>query len=383
MTNIPSRRGFLAAGLALPAAGMTTGSRSGAAPVTLRYRSLGKTGLKVTEMGFGCMITSDPSVIEKAADLGINYFDTARVYARGNNERMVGAVLKARRKSVYLSSKTLAATREQALADLDASLRELQTDYLDVWYLHDKRKGEDITGELMEAQRVAKKAGKIRFAGVSAHTGHESVVPAVLKARHFDVLLTAYHFAMDSAVVDPLLEQVHQAGIGIVAMKVMAGGLRKAAYYPSDDRTRARLSRPGAMLAALKWVLKNPNVDTTIPSIADADQLDEDFKAMGAPFTPADAKALAAHLEFIRPRYCRFCGRCEGTCPKGLPVSDVLRYLMYAEGYGQFPLGRERFRLLAPELQQVRCGDCAGCAVRCPNGVRVPQRLARAQAIFA
>ncbi len=107
----------------------------------LKYRTLGKTGLKVTSVGFGCMITSDASVIEKAADLGINYFDTARGYQGGNNERMVGAALKARRNSITLSSKTSAPNKPGALEHLDTSLKELGTDHLDIWYLHGKGQG--------------------------------------------------------------------------------------------------------------------------------------------------------------------------------------------------------------------------------------------------
>ena len=85
----------------------------------IRYRTLGKTGLKVSSVGFGCMITSDPSVIEKAADLGVNYFDTARGYQGGNNERMVGAALKNRRKDIILSTKSGNRSRQGALDDLD------------------------------------------------------------------------------------------------------------------------------------------------------------------------------------------------------------------------------------------------------------------------
>ena len=77
------------------------------------------------------------------------------------------------------------------------------------------------------------------------------------------------------------------------------------------------------------------------------------------------------------------CGSCEGVCPKGLPVSDMLRFLTYAEGYGQFSLGRESFLELPREIAAVRCGDCAECAVECPNGVRVSERLIRAQELFA
>lgn len=391
MTGHSSRRNFLAAGLALPAAGLKTGVErrfapaivsNSASPAPLKYRMLGKTGMKVTEMGFGCMITSDPSVIERAADMGVNFFDTARVYGGGNNERMVGAALKSRRKNIFLCSKTKALTKEQALADIDTSLRELQTDYLDVWYLHDRKNAGQITDDLMEAQDIARKAGKIRFAGLSNHIAHAEVIPAAIKTRHFDVLLTSYNFAMDR-IAAPYIAAAREAGIGVVGMKVMAGGFRKAPFYPSDDQTRKRLSAEGAMLAALKWVLKDPHVDTTIPSIVDMDQLDEDLKAMAAPYGPADEKALQAQLEFIRPLYCRMCGTCTGMCPKGVPVADTLRFLMYAEGYGQFPLGRERFQELPEEVRGVRCSDCSQCAVQCPNGVNVAARLIRAQELFA
>ncbi len=118
MNSNTSRRDFLSAGLsaglALPVMGagsamgllQSSPESTAKSPVKLDYRTLGRTGLKVTTVGFGCMITSDPSVIERAADIGINYFDTARGYQHGNNERMVGAALGARRKQVILSTKS-------------------------------------------------------------------------------------------------------------------------------------------------------------------------------------------------------------------------------------------------------------------------------------
>src|ERR1700756_519819 len=93
----------------------------------LRYRVLGQTGLKVTSVGFGCMITSDPSVITRAADIGITYFDTARVYQHGNNERMVAAALGPKRKDLVLSTKSVSSSKEALLKDLDTSLAELKT----------------------------------------------------------------------------------------------------------------------------------------------------------------------------------------------------------------------------------------------------------------
>jgi hypothetical protein len=367
---------------AQPGAAPASTFKPGAGKPALKFRTLGKTGLKVTSMGFGCMVTSDGAVIAQAVEMGINYFDTARVYQGGNNERMVGAALKGNRQKLVLSSKTLAPTKEGALAHLETSLKELQTDYLDIWYLHSKSKPEQITDDLMEAQRIAKQQGKIRFAGISTHVGHRELIPAVIKANHFDVLLASYNFTMGTTI-DDLLEQTRKAGIGVVAMKVFAGGYHPIPAVKNDPQVIERLHREGAMFAALKWALKNKHVDTTVPSITDLDQLDEDVRAMTSPFTAADEKVLAAQLDFLRPRYCRMCNTCAGTCPQGLPVADVLRFLTYAEGYGQFAVARENFLELSERQRSVRCGDCAECAVKCANGVHVRERMARAQELFA
>jgi aryl-alcohol dehydrogenase-like predicted oxidoreductase len=374
-----SRRSFLATGLVAPAAFTVAGrgpEQAAPAPAGLQFRKLGKTGLKVTSVGFGCMITSDASVITRAADMGINYFDTARVYQGGNNERMVGAALKGKRNQIVLSTKTPGRDKAGALATLDTSLTELGTDHVDIWYLHSKTRAEDLTDELIDAQQTAKQAGKIRFAGVSSHKGQELVIPAAIKSGKIDVVLISYNFTM-AATLDPLIEDAKKAGIGVVAMKVMAGGFRT---NKEGTPNYGILKREHAMTAALRWVLKNPSIDTTIPSMTDADQLEENFRAMAEKFSPADEKTLAAHLERIRPLYCRMCGACDGACPEGVPVAEVLRSVMYAEGYGQFPLGREHYASLGVDA---RCEDCAGCRVQCPNGVHVAQRLRRAQELFA
>ncbi len=160
----------------------------------------------------------------------------------------------------------------------------------------------------------------------------------------------------------------------------MAGGFRK---LKPRDAEYERLHRDGAMLAALKWTLKDPHVATTIPSMTDNDQLDENMRAMTQPFGGADEKILALKLDAIKPLYCRLCGECEGTCAKGLAIQDTLRYVTYAEGYGQFALGRENFKALPAAQQSVKCGDCAECTVECKYGVKVRARMSRAQELFA
>lgn len=378
-----SRRNFLLAGIALPAA-LDTASIGLAAPQTkeplrLTYRNLGKTGLKPTSVGFGCMITSDQSVVERAADLGINYFDTARGYQNGNNERMVGAALKSKRKDLIISTKTMSKTKEEALQHIDTSLKELGMDYVDIWHLHLKNKAEDLTDGLLEAQQIAKQAGKVRFNGVSTHAFPDLLPAIISKAPHFDVVLSMYNFTMGPELT-AAFETASKAGLGTIAMKIMAGG---SGMGRPGQKPNPVMQREGAALAALKWVMKNPNVHTTIPSMTDMEQLDENLRAFSETFTNADEKILAARLEWLRPLYCRTCGSCEGKCPQGIPVADVLRYLSYSEGYGEFQLARENYLSLQPRARNARCADCAVCAIQCPNGVRVAQRLSRAQELFA
>lgn len=393
MPSPRSRREFLTAStltsLALPAAAHASIAAPKPAPPALapapppppaapviRKRTLGRTGLLVSEVAFGCMITSDQSVIERAADIGVNLFDTARGYQSGNNERLVGAALKSRRDKVFISTKSGAQTKEEALAHLEESLRQLATDHVDIWYLHAKKAAAEISDELRDAQRVAREQGKIRFAGVSLHAGHAEVIPAAIEKK-LDVVLVTYNFTMGDRN-DALMQSLHDAGIGVVAMKVMAGG-----RGPEAVATRERLAAQGGMLSALKWSLRKPFVHATVPSTTDMAQLDENLRAMAEPWTPQDERKLAARRERIRPDYCTMCGECDGRCPRGLPVADVLRYLTYADGYGQFGLGRESFLALPAAVQNVRCGDCAQCAVRCPQGVEIARRLSRAQSLFA
>ncbi len=380
MKDTSSRREFLVSGIALPAAALTPAllpgrggeERSNIVPGTeaasgLEYRILGKTGLKVTSVGFGCMITSDPSVITKAVDLGVNYFDTARSYQHGNNERMVGAALGDRRRSVFVSSKSEAEDKKSALAHLETSLQELRTDYLDIWYLHSKDEPEALNPGLLDAVQTAKAQGKARFVGLSTHSP-ATMIPAAIKTGALDVVLITYNHTMGSRL-DPVIEAAGQAGLGVVAMKVMAHGKKDL--------------KPGVGPAALKWVLKNKGVRTTIPSMVDMDQLDQNFKTMSMPFNAGDQAVLTACLDQLAPVYCRMCGSCRGKCAGGLPVADMLRYLTYADGYGQFALGRERFQSLPEDIRNVRCKDCGTCTIDCPNGVQVSRRLHLAQTLFA
>ena len=381
MDHRSSRREFLAGGLAAQATARK-------ASVPLRHRVLGKTGLEVTEVSYGCEAVSDVTVLQRALDLGINFFDTARPYEGGRNESVLRVALGTRRKEVIVCSRSYGKDARTVKTELDESLQELRTDYLDIWYIGSKDTPESVTDDMLEVQRAAQKAGKLRFRGLSTHR-LPRMLDFIVKRGRFDVIQVAYSFAIgaardpavraDGTGIEAALDELKKAGVGAVAMKVMGGGYGSRL---AGSLLRFLTGQPSPHVAALRWALRHDRVQTTSVRMADREQLEENVRAMERPFSEEDRKLLAAHLERIGPLVCRMCGACDGACPKGLPVSDLVRCATYADGYGVCAMGRERFNRLPPVVRHVRCADCAACAVRCPNGVKVQERLVRAQALY-
>ena len=390
MKYTASRRDFFRVGLSLPVTGMVLPAWGAAAEPSapIPFKTLGKTDLKVAPVGFGCGFTPDPSVIARAIDMGVNLFDTANDYSNGNSERMLAEGLKGRRDKAIVISKTPARDKSQAAADLESSLRNLQTDHVDVWLLHAKSTPEDVTDELLEHGETAKKQGKIRFYGFSTHDINRMADHAI--QSKLDVIVFSYNFTMGTTK-DAAIQKAYEAGIGLAAIKVMAatGGAPPfggRGGFGAGNRGAAAPVRPQRLknpLPALKWVVRNPAVAAALPGIADNDMLEMNFKAMAEKFTPEDERVLVARDEEVRPYYCRMCFQCTGQCPKGVPVADELRILAYADFYNDFLRARTHFQRLPEETQSIRCSDCAVCAVRCPNGVHVAERLVRAQDMLA
>jgi hypothetical protein len=383
MKNDASRRDLFRLGLSLPVAGIAFPSL-GSAAAPAPFKTLGKTGLKVAPVGFGCGFTPDPTVIARAMDLGVNLFDTANDYSNGNSERVLAEGLKGRRDKAIVISKTPARNKAQAVADLESSLKNLHTDHIDVWLLHAKNTPQDVSGELVEHGEAAKKQGKIRYFGVSTHDINQMVDHAI--QSKLDVIEFSYNFTMGTSK-DAAIEKARQAGIGLAAIKVMAatGGAprRGNAAGTQGGTAPVRPARSKNPLAALKWVVRNPAIAAALPGTADSDMLEANLKALTEGFTPEDENALVARNEEVRPYYCRMCFQCTGQCPKGLPVADELRILAYADFYNDFVRARTHFLRLPQDTQAIRCSDCSVCAVRCPNGVHVAQRLIRAQEMLA
>jgi predicted aldo/keto reductase-like oxidoreductase len=202
------------------------------------------------------------------------------------------------------------------------------------------------------------------------------MVDFILRVGKFDVVQTTYSYAIGAPFRDAAVAKLHNAGIGVVAMKVVI-----ATATPKGDKGN-HLSNEGG-LAAIKWVLRNPGISTTVPWSETMEELEINFRAMTEEYTPADEKILFARNEQIRELYCRMCFQCKGKCPKGVPVADELRFLAYNDFKGNFHEARESFWNLPREIRSIRCSDCSSCAIQCPNGVKVHKRLIRAQELLA
>ena len=381
MSFSQSRRAFLLSGPAATAIAQMKSDRPQSPAV--RYRVLGRTGLRVTELGFGSEAVSDVSVFERALDAGINFFDSARSYQNGNAERALGAALRGKRDKVILCTRSYADSAKQVALDLDESLKALGTDHVDIWYLGQKDSPGEIKADMLEAQHAAQKAGKIRFRGVSSH--RPAAIADFAIQQKFDVIQIPYNFAigtrrdpfnMDATNLDSTLDRFKAAGIGVVAMKVMAGGYRGIKI---DEKNLDIHARSGSRIAAIRWALRNDRVQTTSVRMMDRDQLEENLKAMSGEFSDQDGRLLTAYTDAVRPVFCRMCGGCDGQCPYGTRAGDVVRAVMYAESYGSYEKGLETYQRSAGTL---RCSECRSCTVSCPNGVRVPERMRRAQQLF-
>ena len=347
-------------------------------PVIVK-RKLGKTGLELPVVSFGVMRSDNPALIRTALEMGMQHFDTAHVYMGGKNETMLGEVFKTfPRDSFTVATKIPPegvdrrtgeigpeAKKEGILEKMDISLQRLQMDYVDMLYLHGVgSRAVALHPEFLEALQILKQQGKIRFAGVSTHMNEPEVVEAITENEVYDIALTAYNFTMGHR--DLLKEKIALAsgkGIGIIAMKTMAGGFL--------DRER---TKPVDCKAALKWVLQDPNVHTTIPGIIAFDQLTENFGVMENLEMTEEEKAHIEEGRLLSGLYCDQCGQCVDSCRHHLPVNDMMRAYMYAYGYRHYQEAKELADSCNNDFKL--CRDCGQCTVICPKGFRVAERIA-------
>ena len=377
------RRGFIRTGLT-GAAGIVSLAPSlvSAAPVQQKdiiYRTLGKTGLKIPVISFGVMRADNPNLCKAAYEKGIRFFDTAHVYQNGNNETMLGELLgNYPRNSFLIATKVKPAgvdkegkptgqtTADDFLSKFDTSMSRLKMDYVDILYVHDIRHTDLLEYKpIINAVKKLKKDGRIKFMGFSTHGNEANVISAAADTKNWDVILTSYNFKQTYVKeLQASLSKAAKSGIGIVAMKTMAGG-----GFLDKEKTRRINST-----AALKWALSNPDITTAIPGMTEFDQLELNVKLL-ADLTLNDAEKqdlLVAQAD--NGLYCTGCSRCLEGCPKNLPVPDLMRAYMYAYGYSS---PRMAYSLLGElGMKENPCGDCSVCQVNCTKNFNVREKIA-------
>ena len=262
----------------------------------LEYRTLGKTGLKVTVVSMGVMNCSDPAVLLRAFDLGINFYDTADCYMHGHNEEMVGKAFEGKRQKVIIQTKVHAHDEKKMRASVERSLRRLRTDYIDVLVWHNLRTPEEVSNaSLYEFMSKMRKEGKVRFSGFSAHSRMASLLREAAKSNLHDVALVSYNFT-HSKDLKEAVALAAKSGTGIVAMKTQAGGYKKE-----------KMGGLNPHQAALKYVLMDQNVSAAVPGVTTIEQIEECAAIMGTSFSKGDLDALKQYQSFLQGRICTMC----------------------------------------------------------------------------
>jgi len=381
--------GVVSAGLAGLIPGTVLGQEKKAAAGEKKkeiiYRTLGRTGLKVPIVSMGVMNANNPEIVQASYDLGVRHFDTAAYYQYGRNEQMVGNVISKMkvRDKVIIGTKVQTRGQRAGLAPeeskkklisaCEASLQRLKTDYVDILYVHDVSEVGDIgSAGIVEGMAELKKQGKVRFVGVSTHSNMTGIINEAVRLGSWDVVLTAINFTMaDDGDMLKAIKNAADNGVGIVAMKTMAGGAR----WPNPE-TRRNYSSSTIAAAALKWAMRNENIVTSIPGYTNYEHMNEDFSvAFDLDYTEDEKKFLEDNEIKLGIGFCRQCRGCLASCPNDADIPTLMRTHMYAAQYGNFHQARVTLDEIPKQAGLEACISCESCTAQCINTVDIYRRI--------
>ena len=344
----------------------------------------------------GVMNADNPELVRKAYELGMRHFDTASSYWRGRNEEMVGRViseLKARDEVVIATKMAIGPDQRRNLSpadlkatflkQLEGSLKRLQSDYVDILYIHDVSEVEDLgRAGFQEALAQAKRDGKARFVGFSTHQNMAAVTDEAAKTGLYEVLLVSFNYAFaDWASLSGSFKAAADKGIGLIAMKTQCMQDWYRNEMPAD--IQARYGGTIVQTAALKWALRHEFIACAVPGFTNFTQLDEDISvARDLDYTPQEEKFLADRQVKLALTRCLQCARCVPTCPRGADVPALMRAHQYL-GYPNALQARLTLDGLAEGRGLKACGSCDSCAAVCAGNVPVGRRVRDLREIFA
>ncbi len=394
-----NRRDMLKLSALVPAGAAVAGSLVGqiadaapadGQPTIKRYRTLGKTGQKISDLSMGGGSLAGPALIAKALSLGITYFDTAPDY--GDSEKIIGEGW--RRSSVsrdkfHITTKICEArpypghapkrTPEKKIIEwVEASLKRLRTDYVDNLFVHavGERGPNDVDRlrdpEMLNAVEKLKKAGKYRFLGCSSHGPHKPLesLRYAIESGQYDVIMPAYNLYAWPGL-DEVLKLAQAKNIGVIAMKTLRGGkqAKEKGVLPKGDFAHA----------SFKWVWSNPAVAGLIVTIRNESVLDNYARASGGTLASYERDGLTRMAALTSSSVCRIgCGECLSKCPNGVSIPNVLRQDMYYTEYGEVARARAEYaEFSADGLGASACLSCTDqrCVNACPNGLEIRPRM--------
>ena len=326
----------------------------------MEYRILGKTGLNVSKLGFGGIpiqridATGTRALMERLMEAGVNYIDTARGYTV--SESYLGEALEGIRNHFILATKSMGRTRDAMAGDIETSLKNLRTNYIDLYQCHNptlEQLDQIISeGGALEALLEAKAAGKIGHIGLTAHS--LAVFEKALELDWVETIMFPYNIVETHGL--DLIARCKEKNIGFIDMKPLAGGALEDADL------------------AIRYVLANQDVTVTIPGMADPAELEQNLAAAAdtAPLSPAELDKIETIRRELGNNFCRRCNYC-APCTVGINIPSVLLFEGYLSRYGLGEWAKGRYATLPVKASD--CIECGVCETRCPYQLPIRQML--------
>ena len=333
----------------------------------MEYRILGKSGLKISRLGFGGIpiqkIDKEGTklLMEQLMAEGVNYIDTARAYTV--SEEYLGYALRGVRQHFVLATKSMGRTAEAMAKDIDLSLEKLQTDYIDLYQIHNPNPKDFETvqapGGALEALQAAKKAGKIGHIGITLHA--VELFEKAVELPWVETIMFPYNIVETQS--EELIAKCAEKNIGFICMKPLAGGA-------IDDAT-----------TALRFVASNPNVTVVIPGMAEEKEIKQNIAAASntAPLTDAEQAKVQQIRDFLGTNFCRRCNYC-APCAAGINIPATFLIEGYYSRYNLKEWAEFRYGNL--EKKASDCIECGACETRCPYNLPIREMLKKVKEVF-
>ena len=374
---------------------------SDSGPKLVPTRPFGKTGEHVSMLSFGGSqnLKSKQLLLRQAFKMGVTYWDTAEMYSGGKSEQAMGkyfAKYPDDRKKIFLVSKARTSDPEELSLNLYQSLERLKTDYVDLYFVHMvKNVKEQLTQAVKTWAEKAKAEEKIRFFGFSTHKNMENSLLEGAKLGWIDGIMTTYNYRlMNTNDMKRAVDVCAEAGIGLTAMKTQAKFFaRFYADVGSENEADAALTdrfiKKGFTpeQTKLKVVWENPAIASICSEMPNMTILQANVAAAldQTELSFHDRQLLEGYAQASAPGYCAGCGNvCESALNDNVPISDIMRYLMYHDEYGSPQRAMRLFHDLPPMMRKrLACIDYSKAEQLCPQKMPIARLMNRAVEIFS